>query len=156
MPRRGLGSPSEGRSPGLLAAPNYLFVSCNLRPNGPTVDFHSCGCFSSISTDFNKANSWPVGPDGKNTTNQCRVRSMFQGCALRWASCWAFGPNDFPRCARNKTGLHTLCTKPPNLSILHRPGWDQRACERRPTIISRKTRYGGTNHSYRSAPVVSL
>jgi hypothetical protein len=41
----------------------------------------------------NQANSWPVGPNAARHGKESNgVRSMHQGCALRWANCWAFGP----------------------------------------------------------------
>ncbi len=45
----------------------------------------------------NQANSWPVGPNAARHGKALNgVRPIYQGCALRWANCWAFGPNDFP------------------------------------------------------------
>ena len=40
-PRRGVSSPSEGRSPGRAAAPRSRFVRRNVRPNGPRVHLQS-------------------------------------------------------------------------------------------------------------------
>jgi hypothetical protein len=48
-PRRGVGSPSEGQSPGTAVPPRSLFVPGKVRPNGPRVDLQFHARRSSIS-----------------------------------------------------------------------------------------------------------
>ncbi len=117
---KGHSSPSEGHRPGLAAAPNCLFLHGSLRPNGPTVDLHFPRYVWSISMEFNKANSWPVGPKRKTreinvACGRCSRASPFAGRVA--------GPSarTSSHAVRNKTGLYTFCTKPPNLSTFE-PG----------------------------------
>ena len=71
-PRRGVRSSSEGRSPGKNVGYNAI-----RRANGPIILLGG-------------KNDWPVGP-----AKSLALPPVFQGCALRWINCWAFGPNGF-------------------------------------------------------------
>ncbi len=50
-----------------------------------------------------KINNWPVGPTGGS-----ELHGQNQGCALRWANCWAFGPGAAPRPRRGMTLIELL------------------------------------------------
>ncbi len=111
-PRRGIGSPSEGRSPGTAAPRRSLFVPGSIRPNGPRVQSYAYR--SSIAMPClppgigNRANCWPVGP---NTARHNIIRGMAEIPGLRPSLDERLGlrPGGLPVLLHGTKSLHGLC-----------------------------------------------
>ena len=82
VPQRGVGSPSEGQRPGSSADSPVVFLVRTCGPTGQQF-FRDCG----------DKRGWPVGPVSDENGRAGAV-PVYQGVALRWKNCWAFGPND--------------------------------------------------------------
>ena len=97
-PRRGVESPSEGRSPGRAATPELSFSLATFGPKGQQLIFNSAHIVSRSRWKAIRRTVGPLGRTRKNTSNQF---GDVPGLALRWA----FGPNDFPLvCAERGPG----------------------------------------------------
>ena len=94
-PRRGVGSPSEGRSPGTAAPPKFLFVPGNVRPNGPRVHLQSHAYRSSSRRTLGPLGRTPQDTAEYNTRCDRYTRAS-PFAAVSWCSPSSDSPLDPP------------------------------------------------------------